>query len=75
MYASLLRICAPYIWIFLLCRLIPTLYEIINELYPPGIRYRALIIDSDYLHVIFSRWSDQQPHFDGAYLSDTLFSP
>jgi len=30
MYASFLRICAPCIWIFFLCRLIPTFYEIIN---------------------------------------------
>jgi len=27
MYASFLRICAPCIWIFFLCRLIPTFYN------------------------------------------------
>jgi hypothetical protein len=30
LYASFLRICAPCTWIFFLCRLIPTFYEIIK---------------------------------------------
>jgi hypothetical protein len=30
MYASFLRICAPCIWIFFLCRLISTFYTYVN---------------------------------------------
>ena len=46
MYALFLKICAPCIWIFFLCRLIPTFYEMIKYFNCKNKRFSVLIYSS-----------------------------